>query len=269
MRHPASSPALNPLSVLRGSPSGLLPGPRVKPHPWPGRGLPRGIIFDLFGTLVPAPSSGERAMAAARFAGVLGVRQAVVEEALSRSWDVRHNGTLRTTADVAAHLVAEVHAPAGKAGDLQRAMRRLATIRLRADTSVHRALARLRHWDVRLVLLSDASADIAEAWDGCALRRYFAGAVFSSRTGALKPDPTLYERALSELAVPAESCVYCGDGGGQELTGATRAGLRPVRVARRGGPGRLAYGAEASWQGPTLPSVEDLGDALFSPGNAR
>ncbi|WP_328913308.1 MULTISPECIES: hypothetical protein [unclassified Streptomyces] len=119
-------------------------------------------VLLLLGTLVTAPSAIERTSAAAQFAAILHVKPVTVETTLTDSWPVRHDGRLRSTAEVAAH-----------------------------------------------------------------------------------------------------QALYCGDGGGDELAGAQRAGMRAVRVARRGGPAGLALG-EIAWSGTSIPEVEALPSLLSS-----
>ena len=41
----------------------------------------------------------------------------------------------------------------------------------------------------------------------------------------LKPEPQIYERGLQALGVSAAEAIFVGDGGSNELAGATRAGL--------------------------------------------
>lgn len=85
--------------------------------------------------------------------------------------------------------------------------------------------------------------------------------MFSCREGAVKPSARLFSLVLTQLGVAGRAIVYCGDGGGDELAGARRSGMRALRVVRRGGPHGLAFG-ETPWHGPTLPAVEALPAAL-------
>ncbi|MFI5808576.1 HAD family hydrolase [Streptomyces sp. NPDC051561] len=224
--------------------------------------LPKAVVLDLFGTLVPAPLPAERASAAVELAVVMGVATKAAEASLISSWRSRHDGTLRSTKAVAAHLVERCDAPSDRTDAVETALHRLASSRLRIDASVLQALVELRGSGVKLALLSDASPDVAEQWDvTAAVSSHFEAAVFSCREGALKPHPKLYSRALSLLGVESREVVYCGDGGGNELAGAQRFGMRPVKVARRGGTQSLVFG-EKPWTGMLLTSVEDLPSAL-------
>ncbi|MFI8105336.1 HAD family hydrolase [Streptomyces sp. NPDC086023] len=224
---------------------------------------PEALVLDLFGTLVAAPDIAERSVAVAELASALGVTAGAVEAELSASWRVRHDGELRSAAAVAGHLVERCSASADRTARAASVLRRLATARLRPDESVCRALAELQRSGLRLALLSDASPDIAECWSESALASYFEVAAFSCWEGAVKPAPRLYGGLLARLGVAPAKAVYCGDGGGDELAGAQRLGMRPLRVLRRGGAHRLAFG-ETPWSGASLPSVEALPVALAS-----
>ncbi|MFI6085029.1 HAD family hydrolase [Streptomyces sp. NPDC051217] len=219
------------------------------------------VIFDLFGTLVVAPSDTERDSAVREFAAAMEVGTEIVDAVLGTSWRARHDGRLRSVGEVAAYLVARCGAANARANDVETTLRRLAFARLRADRSVYLALDTLRRSGIRLALLSDASPEIAECWGRTPLASYFPTAVFSCEECAIKPDPRLFTRALEQLGVPAHNSVYCGDGGGDELMGAQRAGLRALRVTRRGGQEGLAFG-ETPWHGGCVPSVEVVPAAL-------
>ena len=226
-----------------------------------------GVVFDLFGTLVPAPSRAERGKAACRLAACLYVPVARVDHALSTSWRVRHDGTLRDTAAVAGYLARACAADPATIPALAACLTDLAAPRLRADSGVLEAVRRLREAGIRVGLLTDAAANVADVWPGCELDSVVDAAVFSCRYGRLKPHPELYAAVLDRLAVSADMAVYCGDGGGAELAGARRVGMRAVRVRRRGGRAALAFG-ETAWTGLTIVGVEDL-PALLTSGQLR
>ncbi|WP_369223983.1 HAD family hydrolase [Streptomyces sp. R39] len=263
MRYPPMCTDLSTsLTAFAAHPSGdVLFGPSSQQSAAAPAPRPVGVIFDLFGTLVAAPSAAERTAAAAKFAAILRVTPAVVDSALSDSWLARHDGQLASTSQVASHLAIRCDTPAARADELEVLLTRLAHFRLQTDATVLRALEQLRRSGARLALLSDASPDIAEVWCGSDLASHFDAVVFSCRAGAVKPASQLYRAVLRELGVAPSQALYCGDGGGDELAGAERTGIRAVRVARRGGPGSLVFG-EAAWAGRAIPDVEALPSLL-------
>lgn len=214
-------------------------------------------MLDLFGTLVAAPTPGERTSAAGRLADVLGCDPAAVERYFGDTWNVRHDGTLSALPDLAAHLTGVVGGEASAAQRVVDELYSLGSARLVPDTSVTSTLKAMRTKGLRVGVLSDASAEIAAAWSTSALAALVDGTVFSCQAGAVKPNPLLYKRIRRELDVLAESIVYVGDGGGDELRGALIFGMAAVGVRRRGLADALAFG-DTNWSGPVLDTVEQL-----------
>lgn len=215
------------------------------------------VVFDLFGTLVTAPTPQERAYAASRLASAVGCEGATVERYFLRTWHVRHDGTLPTLTDLAAHLVRAVHGPDAAVGLVADELRALGQVRLVPAPSIIYALKWLHNNGVRLGILSDASAEIATAWQRSPLAALVDAAVFSCQIGAVKPNPQLYSRIRNELDVQPDRTLYVGDGGGDELRGALTAGMAAVAVRRRGPTSTLAFG-DNDWSGPVLDAAEHV-----------
>lgn len=222
----------------------------------------QAVIFDLFGTLVDAPSRDERADAVAKLAHATVQSEETIGTYLDATWTVRHAGTLPTVRHLAEHLIARTDSRAST-DDVAATWRALAPTRVDPDQSVIDTLEGVRDAGVRIGLISDASAEIAEAWPYGRLAEVVDHAIFSCTSGAIKPSSRLYREGLTRLDVDPAETLYVGDGGGDELRGARAVGLTPVRVARRGGAGTLAYGVGGAWEGLALASVEALGTLPF------
>lgn len=216
------------------------------------------VIFDLFGTLVAAPSRSDRAAAVHALSAATESSTAAVDEYLDESWMVRHDGSLPDVGSLVEDLMKRVGSSASPSR-VAAAWRSLATPRLVPDRSVSALLANLRASGIRIGLISDASAEIAEAWPFGRLAQEVDHAIFSCTSRAVKPSAVLYREALERLDARPDEALYVGDGGGDELRGAQELGMTPVRVARRGGASSLAYGEVAGWDGLTLSSVEEIG----------
>jgi putative hydrolase of the HAD superfamily len=223
----------------------------------------RAVVLDLFGTLVDAPTRHDRHHAARAIAAITEVDTHAAEETLIRTWRIRHDGRLASLDDLAGYLAQRLTGSAETRSDLARLLRRQAANRLRPDRSVVAALQRLRDHGLRIGVLSDASADVASAWQASTLAPLVDGALFSCTAHAVKPSPQLYAAILDLVGTEPAKTTFCGDGGGDELRGATAAGLAAVRVQRRGGAGTLAFG-DRPWRGPHITSIEDLPDLLLS-----
>lgn len=217
----------------------------------------QAVVLDLFGTLVIAPSPDERTLGASQLAAAVGCHTATVERYLRETWQIRHDGSLPTLVDLAAHLVAAVHGPIAAVGPAADVLRTLGEGRLMPAPSVVHVLKTLRGRRIRLGVLSDASADIAAVWPRSPLAALVDAAVFSCEAGALKPNQYLYDRISDELDVPPNQSLYVGDGGGDELRGAQSAGMTAIAVRRRGPANALAYG-DTGWSGRFLDAVEQV-----------
>jgi len=215
------------------------------------------VVFDLFGTLVDAPTRIDRAHASERLAEAAGCRPSQAERYLVNTWFVRHGGALPTVTELAEHLLWSVGGAHGAVTAVADQLHALARSRLIPDASVMRTLADLRDQGLLLGALSDASAEIAEGWSDSQLAAVVDAAVFSCQAGCVKPDQRLYRRVCAELGVPSNRVMYVGDGGGDELRGANEAGMAAVAVRRRGPRGALAFG-DTEWSGPILAAVEQV-----------
>jgi len=116
------------------------------------------------------------------------------------------------------------------AGILKLRRERMKDALLNVDGDILKTLNALREAGLRLCLISNADAIDKKYWPESALYPYFDEAVFSCDVGFLKPDREIYEAAMDRMGVSPEDCLFVGDGGSDELSGASRAGIRTVRT---------------------------------------
>ena len=81
---------------------------------------------------------------------------------------------------------------------------------------------------VHLGLISDCSWDVPLLWPSCPLSRHIAKPVFSCEMGAKKPEAPIYEEALRRIGVTAAEAFFVGDGGSNELSGASAVGMKAL-----------------------------------------
>ena len=116
----------------------------------------------------------------------------------------------------------------------------------------------LREMGVRLALVSDASDETVRAWPSSQLSSRFDVSVFSCVEGARKPDARLYRRAREQLGLEAAQCIFVGDGGSRELSGAEAVGIRAFRyVFPEPGYDTFRLDFDVEWKGSQL---EELGE---------
>ena len=118
------------------------------------------------------------------------------------------------------------------------------------------ALKRLRELGKKIGLISDCGGDIPVLWPETPFAELIDEAVLSCTVGLRKPDPRIYELACDRLGVSPDRCLYVGDGGSNELTGADAAGMHAVLI-------RASYDDEAderreAWAGLRISSLSEV-----------
>lgn len=120
-------------------------------------------------------------------------------------------------------------------------------------------LARLRGLGYRIGLISDCTWETASLWPGTPLAPLVDAAILSCRVGVKKPTPQIYELACDQLGVVPGRCLYVGDGSSDELAGAARMGMEPIRI-------RVPYERRPddlqSWSGPEISALAQVFDHL-------
>ncbi|MEH0937495.1 HAD family hydrolase [Micromonospora psammae] len=224
----------------------------------------QAVLFDFFGTLTRGV---QRSAAHQTTADLLGCPADTLAAVLDRTFYQRASGehgnaeaTLRWVC-----VQAGVH-PSDTAVRAAVAARHRA---VRADTRLRRdavpALAGLRRLGLRTGVISDCTHELPAFLPQLAVAPLLDVRIFSVQLGRCKPDAALYLTAAQRLDVRPEDCLYVGDGGSRELTGAQRAGMTAVRLTAPDLAGHLVFDAEEGWDGPVVESlseVVELVDAL-------
>lgn len=216
----------------------------------------KAVIFDFYGTLTVAAGAAERALAMEAVGAALGVEPAAFRLAWTDSWEERCTGrlgdiesNLTTIAGRCGHRPTSDQVAAAVAVRWEHERRFFSALRPDAVST----LRTLRESGLRTALVSDCTHELPQAWHELPVAPYVEVPVFSISTNAKKPDPLIYQQALDGLGLPAEACLYVGDGGSYELTGAESLGMTARRVREYGGP-QLRYETD-DWSGPELPDL--------------
>lgn len=215
------------------------------------------VLFDFFGTLTEAVTRGPAHAAIARR---LGCDPGDFARALDRTFLTRARGGLGSPEQALRTLATSVggtpsprtlHAMAG-----ERVAAVRADTRLRAEAVP--VLRSLRARGLRLGLISDCGPELPDFLPGLPIAELLDATVFSIEVGACKPDPALYLAACDRLGVAPQECLYVGDGGSRELTGAAAVGMHPVRLAAPDLAGHLGFNHDTGWSGPTIRSLTEV-----------
>jgi putative hydrolase of the HAD superfamily len=224
------------------------------------------VVFDFYGTLTPVSPDEAWASNAAALAATFGVSPGALVTVLDESFPERITGSLGTVRQTMRALADRLHVVLTdeqlEEASRVRRERQESMFALRPEALA--VIGRLREDGLRIGLLSDCTSELPDAWSRLPLSRVVDAAVFSCVEGARKPDPRLFRAVAGRLAADPARCLYIGDGGGRELTGASAVGMRAVLLAgpdwQRTRTGRRVTDSrqETDWAGPRIASLTEL-----------
>ena len=221
----------------------------------------QAVIFDLFGTLVDNFTMPE-------YSKVLEDMAAVVNapaEGFAKLWrghfTQRVNGTHPTHED-SIHIIcrdlgiAVTEEQAQRAADIRLDY---TILTLQPKPEAITVLTRLRERGLKVGLISDCSPETPKAWPGTAFSPYFDVTIFSCAVGMKKPDPCIYQMAANALKAKPGDCLYVGDGGSGELTGAREMGMSPVLLRDPAEEyDMISMEREDNWDGPRIAYLREV-----------
>jgi putative hydrolase of the HAD superfamily len=124
-------------------------------------------------------------------------------------------------------------------------------------------LCLLRSSGYRLGLISNFDSRIEEVLVALNLSIWFDVVVYSSRAGAAKPHPGIYQRALAELDMPPQNVLHVGDSLDKDWEAARALGMEAVLIDRTG-----RYDDEAPADCRVITGLEELLDEFGVAGFA-
>ncbi|MDA8344093.1 MAG: HAD family hydrolase [Thermaerobacter sp.] len=192
----------------------------------------RGVLFDLYGTLVPPFRKQEHIEAIAECARLLHVSRQDLQGLFNADYLRRIRGEVRSASEnfaaIARSLGADPSLP-----QLEKAKEvflRFVAEGLEPVPQALPLLGALRDRGLRLGLCSNCAGEVPRLVARSELAPFFQGTAFSSELGMVKPEPGIYEAALAAMGCTAKDVLYVGDGSDGELTGAAACGMHPVLV---------------------------------------
>lgn len=225
----------------------------------------RAVILDLFGTLVPTFAQSPHEDVLEQIAKVLAVPHMEFRNLWVDSYDDRASGRISVDGQIAA-LSAQLGREATSEQIAQCMHLRLALARecLVPRPDAIATLRTIRGRGLRTGLISDCSSEPATLWPKTLLAPLVDVALFSCVEGTCKPDPRLYLGACTQLEVEPSQCLYVGDGGSRELSGAASVGMHAVQLRPSGYEGEpLGYDdAIEPWEGTAVPRLAEIVDLI-------
>ena len=95
-------------------------------------------------------------------------------------------------------------------------------------------LAQLRKRGLSLGVVSNADGRITSILERCGIAQFFQIIVDSHEVGIEKPDPRIFDFALTKAQARPEQTLYVGDIYSIDVVGAERAGIHPVLIESAG-----------------------------------
>ena len=221
----------------------------------------RAVVFDFYGTLAVSTDRATHRAGADRVAAALGVTADVYYDAVTSTFTERATGACGDVQETMRWLAARCcHTPTtsqlAAACALRHEIEAGYARALRPDAEP--TLSKLKDAGIRLGLISDCTHELPEIWPSLPIAQYIDATVFSNEAGVRKPHPSLYATVARELGVSPTECIYVGDGGSGELTGAAAAGMTAYRLVTDDADTAVVYDADHTWSGATIHALTDL-----------
>jgi len=224
------------------------------------------VIFDLFGTLVDNTvfldfSRSEYNRTLSNVAAALSIPEPDLLRLWTETVHERDAGLFPSMEEYFQHICREIGAKAD-ARQIARAVElRLEYLRSILTPRNHtvETLAELKASGYRLGLISDCSSEVPLLWAETPFAALLDGAIFSCEVKLTKPDPRIYRMVCERLEVAPDRCLYVGDGGSGELTGAVEFGMDPVLIRA---PYDTVNGHREDWVGTRISELKQVLDLV-------
>lgn len=217
----------------------------------------RAVLFDFFGTLTRAVRRGPDQE---RLARSFGCEPEAYFAVLDRTFYARASGRYGSPAEGLRRLFTCLGVTLDDAQLAEALLSRITSVRadgpLRPDaTAVLRAL---RRRGMRTGVVSDCWYELPLFFPELPVAPLLDATIFSIDVGHCKPHPAMYLYAAARLGLEPSECIYVGDGGSRELSGACAVGMTAVGLAAADLSDHLVFHAEPDWRGPQVESLTEV-----------
>lgn len=219
------------------------------------------VVFDLYGTLVDFGPDRAYAEAHARMSELLGIESKEFRRRWLDTIRDRSIGKFGGLEDTILHICKEMGASPSRELLRQAADIRLTMIKrfLLPREGVPETMASLKDLGLKVGLITDCSAETETAWPETPMAPLVDVPLFSCSEGVCKPDPRIFLSSCERLGTTPDRCLYVGDGGSQELTGAKAVGMYPVLIRVEYDEFMDSYRPDAlAWEGPRISSIPEV-----------
>jgi putative hydrolase of the HAD superfamily len=222
----------------------------------------RAVLLDFFNTLTTAVRRGPGHDVIAR---QLGCDPVSWLEALDATYHARARGAYGTAIEGLRRVARLCGAEPSSRSLAEAVEARVAVldddVELRPEAVP--VLRTLRRMGLRTAVVSDCWFELPVLLPRLPIANLLDARTFSVRVGATKPHPAMYLSACERLGVEPYECLYLGDGGNHELTGARMLGMTAVQLTAPDLGSHLTFDAEADWDGPEISTLAELPELVI------
>lgn len=187
----------------------------------------RAVFFDLYETLITEWDNGIRK--ATHSVEQLGIPEDIFKREWGMRVEKRMDGTFENYQSVLKDILQTLKMPID-----EKVLELVECGRIRAkaipfenvDQHILNALTLIKKMGIKIGLISNCTPEEITAWKSSVLPEFFDDVIFSFQAKCAKPDPKIYLTACKNLGVEPKSALFIGDGGSNELDGATKVGMK-------------------------------------------
>ncbi|MEK4523673.1 HAD family hydrolase [Psychrobacillus sp. FSL W7-1457] len=191
----------------------------------------QAVIFDLYETLITEWEKGSKK--ASYSVELLGIEEALYRHEWHARVNDRMDGTYADHPSVLKEILTENGLPIDEKViqviHAQRVYVKSVAFE-HIDDSIIKMLENLKAKNIKIGLISNCTSEEIEGWYTSLLPPFFDDIVFSYEVKERKPNPGIYLTACKRLGVEPAHCLYIGDGGSDELMGASKVGMNPYQA---------------------------------------
>lgn len=215
----------------------------------------KAVLFDLLGTLVSNPPHDEYAEMVDGVRKSLGVESPEFHERWMEVNDHRLRGHFGSSENEIVDIAKKFGiAPSPETINECVQIRRVAVWRwLTPKPGSENALQHIAERKIKMCLVTDCVFDVPALWPQHPFAKKFDATVFSCIEKVRKPDPHMYQTALTRIGMKAEEAIFIGDGGSGELPGAASQGIDAYLIEHlEDDPTKLMKVGVQDWDGPKV-----------------
>jgi len=187
----------------------------------------KAVFFDLYETLITEWANGERK--ATHSIEQLGIPEDVFKEEWNIRVEKRMDGTFESYQCVLIDILQTLKMPID-----DHVLTLIESERIKAkaiafeniEKHIIDTLSHLKKMSIKIGLISNCTPEEITAWESSKLADFFDDVIFSFQAKCAKPSPEIYLTACRNLKVEPKDAIFVGDGGSNELEGASRVGIK-------------------------------------------